>query len=118
MLIETHKRLSSQTADLMMLTDDHLMVNVNVLDEDQCLILSAPYDRAWIITIDGVETEAEEAFGELLAIPVQPGEHTVEMQYWPRGLTAGILLSVATCLLTVIYCFRRKRSAKCLRVRT
>lgn len=111
-LSETCHRILSQPAELVMHSDDHVTAHVHVLDEDQCLILSVPYDRAWNITVDGVETEAAEAFGELLAIPVQPGDHTIEMHYWPKGLTLGILVSSVTCLSIGIYCLRRKRSAK------
>ena len=56
------------------------------------LMLHQTYDRLWRVTIDGQETPVTRANQFRMAVPVAPGQHTVEMSYrpfarswyWPR----------------------------------
>ena len=105
------EKTASCPVEMQLLRDDHVVLHADVETAGACLLLSIPFDRAWNITVDGVKTEAAAAFGDLLAIPVQPGAHTVEMRYWPSGLTAGILLTGVTVLLVTADAIRRRKKA-------
>lgn len=73
------------------------------------LLLSVPYDTGWGVWVDGVETEAE-SFGEaLLAVPLNPGMHEVEIRYAVQGLKEGALVSAASVILYWILYGKRRR---------
>jgi hypothetical protein len=65
------------------------------------LLLHQGYDPLWRVTIDGRPVQVARANQFRMAVPVSPGQHTVEMSYWPfaRGwywpacwlLEAGLL---------------------------
>ena len=60
--------------------------------------------------MDGNPAQAERAFGVLMAIPLEPGEHQVELRYTPPGLRAGVCISAAAAALTAgAVLFRRKK---------
>ena len=62
------------------------------------------YDPGWSVlrrAADGVVTveAAVRTHDGLVGAKVASGESVVEFRYWPRGLTAGVWLSVGTLLL-------------------
>ncbi len=87
--------------------------------EDGTVFLSIPYDKGWTVKVDGVKVdtygvgqrEALSEDGAMLAFDITKGEnHTVELSFFPRGLGAGIvisLISLAAFILLVIYTRRR-----------
>ena len=58
------------------------------------LILSIPYEKGWMVRINGEETEPALFGGCLMAFDLQPGSYTISMEYVPEGRNAGILLSI------------------------
>ncbi len=90
-------------------TDSRLRIRAS-LPEGRCLLLTIPYEEAWQVTVDGNPAQAERAFGVLMAIPLEPGEHQVELRYTPPGLRAGVCISAAAAALTAgAVLFRRKK---------
>ncbi|MBQ1211345.1 MAG: YfhO family protein [Clostridia bacterium] len=73
---------------------------------------SIPYDEGWTVKVDGIEVETF-ALGEaMLGFDVAAGEHTVTLTFRPRGLTAGILCSVAGILLLAALCVLQRWQRK------
>lgn len=72
--------------------------------------LNSAYDRGWQTNFGEIEAD-----GELLAVRVPPGKHRVHVNYWPRTLTAGLLLSAlaTTACAAFLVCakFRRRTMA-------
>lgn len=59
------------------------------------LFTSIPYEKGWHLLIDGQKAEPYPALNALLAAPLTPGSHTVELYFIPPGLAAG--LAAAAC---------------------
>lgn len=86
------------------------MTTQATVGENDCLLYTIPYDRGWRATIDGEPAQTHSAFGVLLAVDAEPGEHTVELRYTPPGLYAGIGISLFTAaMLTTVALIGRKR---------
>lgn len=80
--------------------DDHLWGTVVVPEGDGLLFTTIPYDAGWKVTVDGRSVETVAVLQEtLLAVPITPGEHTVELTYRPDCVFYGAILSSAGLLL-------------------
>ncbi len=71
-------------------------------DVDGTLMTSIPYDAGWTVRVDGVVVDTV-AIGEgLLGFDVTAGDHTVEMEYYPRGWWVGLGISGVSLLVLVV----------------
>ncbi len=78
--------------------------------EDQVLLMTIPNQDGWSVTVNGNAVEPQDvANGALMAIPVQPGENRVEMQFTTPGLHAGAALS----MLALLFVLFAPRIARC-----
>ncbi len=84
--------------------------------ENKMLYTSINYDEGWTVKVDGKEAE-KVAIGEaLIGINLTPGTHTVEFSYSPQGLKLGIIISVSTAALLVIFLILNRLFGKKKRV--
>lgn len=83
---------------------------------DGILYTSIPYDEGWHIYIDGEETEPVVIGKSQLGADITEGEHRVKLQYRPKGLLIGIVVSAAAYAGCAGYCLlralRRRRISK------
>lgn len=77
------------------------------------LVLSEMYYPAWKAYVDGREVPLYSADYMLRAVPVPPGDHTVELRYESWSLNTGIVISLvfsaALVALVVAWSVRRRR---------
>lgn len=66
------------------------------------LFFSVPYDEGWTATVDGKEAEIERVDYGLMAVSVPAGTHEIVFTYFPKGLRAGIMISVLTGLYLIV----------------
>lgn len=82
--------------------------------ENSYLYTSIPYDEGWKIYIDGEESEIF-AIGNdaLLTTAIKPGNHTVTLEYKPRGVTYGLAISLTTAAgICGYYLYKKIRKKK------
>lgn len=101
--------------------EDTLIEGDFTLADDEELYTSIPYDTGWKITIDGREAKPDEIYktGEcLLAVKTKAGDHHIKFTYSPKGLTTGLIISIATDILLIllILIFRKKYFIKYIRI--
>lgn len=108
-VLETYaKMVWAQDVDVTMKKEhDIVMQCTNDAKEEQYLMLSIPYDTGWHVSVDGEKAKIIENAHQMLMIPVKKGTHTIEIRYVPKGLYAGILISVIA--LGVMICKKRKK---------
>lgn len=99
-----YENAKSTICDVNKITSSHLLLNVDITNNDNILIFTVPYDEGWTITLDGQEVKKEKVLDVLMAIDITPGNHIIEMKYNPKGLMAGSVISVIS-LLTLISLF-------------
>ena len=115
-LSELKEKLGSRPFEITSFEDDHIEGTVNAEDHS-LLFFSIPYDKGWTVTIDGIRRETVKSLNAFLAVRVTPGEHTVVLDFEPRGLKIGILLSAVSLLLLAalaVMTFRRRRKEAAL----
>ena len=72
------------------------------------LITTIPYDEHFEILIDGQSAEEEEVNTAFLGCRIEPGEHDVEILYHAPGVRLGKMISLAGCLLFIVYILSEK----------
>lgn len=80
--------------------------------EGQLLFTTIPYEPGWTVTVDGVKTEYEKVVDGLIGIPLEAGTHTVEMNFFPKGLPLGLILTGVGIIMVVligIWDFKKKK---------
>lgn len=84
------------------------------LDEAKILYLYIPYSKGWKATVDGETTNILRANEMFMAIPLESGNHTVELDYRTPGLAFGVCISAFSCLIFVtIFYFRKMNRKRC-----
>ncbi|MCQ2484609.1 MAG: YfhO family protein [Clostridia bacterium] len=70
--------------------------------EGKILYTSINYDDGWTVKVDGKEHKKDDICDALIALKLEPGKHTIEFNYMPKGLIIGAAISVGTLLLLII----------------
>lgn len=83
------------------------------VSNDKILCLSIPYDKGWTAYVDGEKADLLQGNTAFMAIEISKGEHRIELRYWPRGLTVGIVVSLLG-ILTVIGIWYTKYYVDCI----
>ncbi len=71
--------------------------------ENQMLMTSISYEPGWTVKVDGKKTEYVNVCSALIGVFLTPGEHTITMRFFPRGLALGLFLMVCGIVVTVIF---------------
>ena len=106
------EKLSEEQLDVTSFTSSSLEGTINVSDGDgKFLMLTIPYETGWNVYVDGEKVEYFEAASGLIGIDLPAGEHTIEMKFFPKELTLGIIITVAGLVaLAVIWILETKKS--------
>jgi hypothetical protein len=74
------------------------------------LVLLDTYLPGWTVKVDGQEQTILKAYGFYRAVPLGPGEHTLEFDYFPEGFKEGLIITGVTPVLSLAgYVFWRRR---------
>lgn len=78
---------------------------------DKILCLSIPYSKGWTAKVDGDKAKLYRANYNSMALMLDKGTHTIELDYCTPGLKAGIVLS-AVSLIIILFLSRKDRRGK------
>jgi len=76
------------------------------------LVFTIPYDKGWSASVDGHKIQIEKIDNGLIGIPIDIGEHTVDLDYFPSGMKTGIVISCITLVLFIVFAFYNKYMPK------
>lgn len=102
--------------------EDHITGTVTVKEDKTLFFTSVPYDKGWILTVDGKEVDAytapapiyDEKTGEQIGVEDQPyqdalivleltkGVHDISLRYRPDCLIYGGAISILSCILLAV----------------
>ena len=98
--LDTFDKLSESTLDITKFDDTHVEAKIDVKNSG-LLYTSIPYDEGWTVYVDGKKTSTHAFKDALLSFYLDKGEHTISFDYSPRGLKAGISLSILSVLVFI-----------------
>lgn len=105
---EAYKEVYEQLNDdekyeLQECTDTYLKGSI-MAKKDGVMYTSIPYDKGWSVKVDGKDAELLPIAGEgLIGVELTEGTHIVEFEYTPKGLYMGIVISVGSVAIFIIY---------------
>lgn len=76
--------------------------NINS-SEDNFIVLTIPYDKGWKIYANNKEVAYENVDNGLIGIKIKKGNNNVEMIYNTPGQNIGIIITIASLSLLIIY---------------
>ena len=98
------KDLSSKNMRILKNTNGYIKGEIEVTEKNKnYLFLSTEYTDEWEIKVDGKKVDYDEVFNTFVGIKLKEGKHIIEMKFHPKGFKIGIILSVISLLLTLIY---------------
>lgn len=106
-----HDDAMRTTCNINKVSSSHLIADVNVGDETSALVFTVPYEKDWIVKVDGKKVDTYKVMDALLSIKTEEGNHTIEMRYIPRGLIIGSCFSII-CIITTFSVFFVSKKTK------
>ena len=101
----------AMTAAVNFTKDSKGFTATSVLENDNLVFFSIPYDEGWSATVDGQPAEVEKVNIGFMAVKVPSGQHTIRFDYETPGLHWGIIITFTAAGLTILYliiCFAVK----------
>ena len=83
------------------------------VDKDTGLFISLPYEKGYKVWIDGVMTEPISYRDCLMILPVDKGNHVINIKYSAPGMRIGIVISIASFI--VFLYLAKKQDQKTIR---
>ena len=74
------------------------------VEQEKILVLSIPYQKGWTAYIDGEKTELMRANYMYMALPLEAGEHTVELEYEISGIRVAFAVMPSAAILFLGLC--------------
>ena len=93
------------------ISSSNLKINVD-LEEESLILLTIPYEEGFEVKTNGELVQSEVVYNSLMAIKVPKGSSTIQIDYCPKGLTFGALISGFALVTTIIYLYIEKRKLK------
>lgn len=80
-------------------------------DSNRYLCIAVPYSDGWSATVDGEKVDVLRANRAFMAIPIDAGDHSIELSYSTPYLKTGLLSSAVSLIVFIgITCLVRKKS--------
>ena len=85
-------------------------INVN---NNETLFLSLPYEKGFIIKIDGKKVPYYKVLDAFVGVDVSKGKHTISIDYVSEGFNVGLIMSISgiilsTAALLINKCYNKK----------
>ena len=91
--------------------DDHLQGIIHA-PQDGYVMFAIPYEKGWMIRVDGEKQNIYRANLAFQGIAVKKGEHTVELDYQAPGFYPGVAVSALSCLVLFVLLYKRHYGLK------
>ena len=98
---KAYSELADEQLELTEFSDTKIKGIINVKRRG-ILYLSIPYERGWSIYVDGKKVSTTKIFDAMLGAEIGPGEHEIELKYFPDGLGKGIIISISATFLFIL----------------
>lgn len=101
------KKLNNNSVTLSRYTDTSIEGDID--SSGGSVLFTFPYDPGWTLYVDGVKTDTYEVMGSLTGADISDGKHHIFMEYKPKGLYLGLIVSLScVSLLAAIMIIKYK----------
>ena len=89
----------NQAIQLIHWYNSHIRGTVTITDDSSVMFTSIPYDKGWIVKVDGKVVETRKIWNSLLGFAITNGEHTIELSFIPEGWKIGVGISIVSLIV-------------------
>lgn len=105
--------LFQETIKLLQKEQLNYTINQNMLQgtintDGGLLMITIPYEKGINVYLDNQKVKPDIALDTFIAIPLNKGNHTIQIQYRQPGLILGSSVSIITILISGIYVIHKK----------
>ncbi len=100
--------LKSESMQMTESSESHIRGKID-LKENKLLFFSIPFDKGWTATVDGKPEELKLVNSGFMGLLLGPGIHEISLDFYPRYVKEGAILSVAGLIVYVLLIFFRRR---------
>ena len=97
-------QLKNNQLDIIEFKENYIKGNV---EGEGVLFLSIPYNDNWHIYVDGKEEVTYKLFDMFLGVDISAGEHTIELVYKIDSFKLGVVISVVSTIIFIIYNYKK-----------
>ena len=100
---KAYDKLSQQTYDITKFEDTHIEGTIDA-GEGGVMFTSIPYVGGWSVKVDGKKTD-KVSIGEdgVIGVDLEKGTHEVVFDFTPQGVVPGLVISVISVGLFILY---------------
>lgn len=110
--LTAYETLNEQTLVLDEFSDTKIKGHIRVKKAGN-LLLSIPKEDGFSVFVDGKETECGIFKDSLMTVPLQEGEHEIELRYMTPMLARGAAVSLCSLILFLGVCLWKRKLKKC-----
>jgi uncharacterized membrane protein YfhO len=103
-----YEKLSKNLMEVETFSDDYVKGNIDV-KEDGVLMTSVVAKDGFSVYVDGEAVDYDIAGDVFIAVPLESGQHVVEIRYVTPYFEVGKMLSIGGILIFIILCFIEKK---------
>ncbi|ANZ99197.1 hypothetical protein BFC22_03350 [Carnobacterium divergens] len=93
--------------------DNHIRATVDIKDNDNLLYMSIPYDKNWVVKVDGKKIKADRVLDDFMGISLSKGSHQIELSFIPKGFLFGSVISLMSLIsLLSLELFKKREGIK------
>ncbi len=94
-------RLKEDTLAITSFKQSHITGTIHTA-ERKLLFFTIPFDEGWIATVDGKESKLHLINIGFMGLIIEPGKHTIEIEYTIPYIRTGIIISLTGILIYLI----------------
>ena len=82
------------------------------MSRENVVFFSLSYNDNWKAYVDGIQTSVYKVNNGMIGVIVPEGEHGIELEYSVKGLGDGVIISIASIVVFIVYIILCKRKDK------
>jgi len=106
--LEAYNILKNYELQIKSFNDTKITGTIEV-SEDKLMFTSIAHDNGWKVFVDGKQVQTLKLADALLCFPIEKGFHEIELIYRPFGLEIGILITLISSVILVIFLILNKK---------
>ncbi len=110
---EAVEKLREHPLNITSFSEDHIKGEITA-EKDGVMFTSISWEPGWTVKVDGEKVEPVKVCDALIGVELTAGTHTIEMSFFPEGLTVGIIVTLCGIIAIIIIAVTAKRNDKIL----
>lgn len=73
------------------------------------MVLPVPYEKGWELTVNGQQTDIEQANYAFIGFPIEKGKNEIVLTYYPPYIRILALISLVSLIGAILYARRKHK---------